>query len=147
MGIKHFGAACAACSLFAGFGIANSQEHPYSEGPVVNVASIRTVDGKTEDYLVWLATTWKAQQEAAKKAGHIIDYEVLYVEPRGPNDPDIYLVTRFKNWAALDGSIAKNDEIAKQIEGSITKANQAQFERAKIREVLGSQTMQVLTLK
>ena len=41
----------------------------YSDGPVINVASIRTVDGHFDDYLHWLATGFKKQQEAAKKAG------------------------------------------------------------------------------
>lgn len=127
--------------------VAVADEHVYSEGPVVNVAMIRTVDGKFEDYLNWLGTTWKAQQEAMKKAGYIVSYEVLTVEPRSPQDPDILLVTTYKNWAALDGSIAKGDEIAKQIEGSTAAAAKAQYERARIRTVLGSSTMQVLQLK
>ena len=139
------GAALTGLSLAAGVAIAD--EHLYSEGPVVNVAAIRTVDGKFEDYLNWLGTTWKAQQEAMKKAGYIISYEVLTVEPRTLQDPDVLLVTTYKNWAALDGSIAKGDEIAKQVEGSATAAAKAQYERAKIRTVLGSQTMQVLQLK
>jgi hypothetical protein len=53
----------------------------------------------------------------------------------------------YKNWAALDGAIEKGDAIAKQIEGSVAAASQAQFDRAKIRTVLGSTTMQVLALK
>jgi hypothetical protein len=36
--------------------------------------------------------------------------------------------------AALDGGLAKADAIAKQIEGSVTAANQAQSDRAKIRQ-------------
>jgi hypothetical protein len=72
---------------------------------------------------------------------------VLSVEPRGPDDPDIYLVTTYKNWAALDGSIAKGDEVSKIVEGSVAAANKAQGERDKIRRVLGSQTMQQLVLK
>lgn len=124
-----------------------ADDHPYSEGAVVNVASIRTVDGKFDDYMSWLATTWKKSQEAAKKAGYLVSYQVIAVEARGPDDPDIYLITTFKNWAALDGAIGKNDEIAKMIEGSLSAANKAQADRASIRRVLGSQTMQVLELK
>ena len=124
-----------------------AQEHPYSEGPVVNVASIRTLEGKFDDYMGWLATTWKKMQEESKKKGYILGYEVLSVEPRGPDDPDIYLVITYKNWAAFDGALAKGDEISKAVEGSITAANKAQGERDKIRRVLGSQTMQQLVLK
>jgi hypothetical protein len=124
-----------------------ADDHAYSEGPVVNVSRIRTVDGKFDDYMKWLDTTWKAEQEAGKKAGDVIGYEVLTVEPRTPDDPDLLLVVRYKNWAALDGALAKGDVISKQFEGSVAAANQAQADRAKIRRVLGSATAQVLNLK
>ena len=124
-----------------------ADDHAYTEGPVINVASIRTMEGKFDDYMTWLSTTWKKMQEASKKAGYIVSYEVLSVEPRGPDDPDIYLVITYKNWAALDGAIVKGDEISKQVEGSVSAANQSQSARDKIRRVIGSQTMQALVLK
>lgn len=145
---KHFRAACAALVLLASASVtALADDHPYSEGPVVNVASIRTMEGKFDEYMAWLATTWKKMQEESKKKGYILDYEVLGVEARGPDDPDIYLVITYKNWAALDGAIAKGDEISKAVEGSVAAANQSQSARDKIRRVLGSQTMQQLVLK
>jgi hypothetical protein len=119
----------------------------FNDGPVVNVASIRTVDGHFDDYMHWLATTYKKQQEAAKKAGLITGYRVFVIEARGPNDPDILLVTEFKNWAALDHLGGKLDGVSAEVEGSIEKANQSEVERAKIRTVLGSRTQQEALLK
>ena len=132
--------ACTSVTAFA-------DDHAYTEGMIVNVARIRTVDGKFDDYMKWLGTTWKQQQEAGKKAGYIVSYQVIAVEPRTLDDADLLLVTTYKNWASLDGALAKNDAIAKQVEGSVEASNQAQFDRAKIRRVLGSSTMQVLELK
>ena len=148
MSIKYRFAACAAfatlaCTSFT----ALADDHAFTEGPVVNVSRIRTVDGKFDEYMKWLDTTWKQEQEAAKKAGYILSYEVLTIEPREPDDPDLLLRITYKNWAALDGALAKGDEIAKQFEGSVAGASQAQYDRAKIRTVLGSATMQVLQLK
>jgi hypothetical protein len=71
----------------------------------------------------------------------------LIAQPQGPNDPDIYLVVEYKNWAALDGLGGKLDSVSAQVEGSVEKANQSEAERAKIRTVLGSKTMQVADLK
>jgi len=119
----------------------------WTDGPVINVAAIRTLDGHFDDYMQWLATSWKKQQEAAKKAGLILSYDVLVVEARSPNDPDIYLVTRFKNWAALDSLGSKLDKVSTEVEGSVEKANQNSSARGKIRTVLGSQTMMVAELK
>ena len=119
----------------------------YNDGPVINVASIRTVDGHFDDYMHWLATTYKKLQDAAKKKGLITAYRVIVVEARGPQDPDILLVTEYKNWAALDGLGGKTDAINAEISGSIEKASQAQADRAKIRTVLGSRTQQEALLK
>ena len=148
MRIKHRYVATIASACLAGLSIsAFADDHAYTEGAVMNVARIRTVDGHFDDYMKWVDTTWKQEQEAAKKAGYLVSYQVISIEPRGPEDADVLLVTTYKNWAALDGALAKGDAIAKQIEGSVTAASQAQADRAKIRRVLGSSTMQVLELK
>jgi hypothetical protein len=148
MSIKNKFAAIAALTGLACMSVsAYADDHAYTEGSVVNVARIRTVDGHFDDYMKWLDTTWKQEQEAAKKAGYITSYEVLSVEPRGPDDADILLVITSKNWAARDGGLAKADAIAKQIEGSVAAANQSEADRSKIRRVLGSTTMQTLDLK
>ena len=119
----------------------------WNDGPVINVASIRTADGHFDEYMHWLATTYKKQQDAAKKAGLITAYRVIVVEARGPNDPDILLVTEFKNWAALDHLGSKFDQVSAQIEGSVEAAAKSQAERAKIRTVLGARTEQEAILK
>jgi hypothetical protein len=134
--------------LFATFAtLAYADGRNYSDGPVVNVSAIKTVDGHFDDYMQWLATSWKKQEEAAKKAGLITKYQVLVVQPQGPNDPDIYLVVEYKNWAAFDGLGGKLDAVSAQVEGSVEKANQSEADRAKIRTVLGSRNMQVAELK
>jgi len=146
--LKHQLAASAAffCLAFVG-GAALADDHPYTEGPVVNVSRIRTVDGKFDDYMSFVATKWRQEQEAGKKMGDVLRYEVVTVEPRTPDDPDILLVVYYKNWAALDGSIAKADAISKLTDGSVAAANKSQADRASIRRILGSSTMQVLNLK
>jgi hypothetical protein len=140
-----------ATTAFLGLALTNfaalAEEHPFTEGQVVQVSAIRTEYGKFDDYMKFLDTTWKATQEAAKKAGYITGYKVITVEPRGENDPDIYLVIYFKNWAALDGATAKGDAIAEKVEGSVAAANKGAVDRGKIRRTLGSWTGQELDLK
>jgi hypothetical protein len=148
MSIKRKVAACAGFVCLAVMsGASLADDHAYTEGPVVNVAAIRTEYGKFDDYMNYLATTWKAEQEAAKKAGYITSYRVVTVEARGENDPDIYLVINYKNWAAFDGATAKADAIAKQVEGTLAKQNESAVGRSKIRRILGSWTGQELDLK
>jgi hypothetical protein len=127
--------------------VAVAEDHPYKEGPVVNISSIRTEYGKFDEYMAYLAGTWKKTQEAAKKAGHIVSYSVLVAEPRSEKDPDVYLVITYKNWAAMDDALAKGDAITAQIEGSNASANEHAVSRGKIRTVLGSETVQEMILK
>ena len=121
-----------------------ADDHAYTEGAVVNMARIRTVDGRCRR----LHEVAQHQLEAAtgsREEGRL-HRELpggLGVEPRTLDDADLLLVTTYKNWASLDGALAKDDAIAKQFEGSVEASNQAQFDRAKIRRVLGSSTMQV----
>jgi hypothetical protein len=94
MNIKRHSAAFAA---FVGLAVTSvaavADDHVYTDGPVVNVAAIRTEYGKFDQYMKYLDTTWKAEQEAAKSAGNIVSYRVVRVEARGENDADIYLLT------------------------------------------------------
>ena len=149
MNIKRSSAAFAA--FIIGFAVmsvpAFADDHAYTDGPVVNVAAIRTEYGKFDEYVKYLDTTWKAEQEAAKRAGDIVSYRVVTVEARGENDANIYLVTNYKNWAAFDGATAKADAIAKQVEGTLGASNRGAVDRAKIRRILGSWTGQELDLK
>jgi hypothetical protein len=140
---------CATAALLALTltGTAFADGRYWNDGPVINVASIRTLDGHFDDYMHWLATTYKKQQEAAKKAGLITAYRVIVVEARGPNDPDILLVTEFKNWAALDHLGSKLDAVSAEVEGSVEAAAKSEADRAKIRTVLGSRTEQEAILK
>ena len=143
---KRFAAFAAVLGL-AFTSVAVADDHPFTEGQVVNVSAIRTEYGKFDEYMKFLDTTWKASQEAAKKAGYITGYKVINVEARGENDPDIYLVVYYKNWAALDGATAKADSITNQVVGSLAAANQGAVGRGKIRRILGSWTGQQLDLK
>jgi hypothetical protein len=140
-------AAGALLSLTALATMAYADGRDYNDGPVETVTFIRTVDGHFDDYMHWLATTYKKQQEAAKAAGLITGYQVLVAQPHTPQDADVILVTEFKNFAALDHLGSKLDQVSTKIEGSIEKANQGEADRAKIRTVLGSDTMQVAELK
>jgi hypothetical protein len=64
--------ALAACATFAVLAFTSvsalANDHAYTEGPVVNVARIRTVDGKFDEYMKWIDTVWKQEQELGKKA-------------------------------------------------------------------------------
>jgi hypothetical protein len=137
----------AVLSLGALTTVARADGRDYNDGPVQTVTFIRTVDGHFDDYMHWLATTYKKQQEAAKAAGLITGYQVLIGQPHSPQDADIILITEYKNWAALDHLGSKFDQVLAKVEGSVDAANKSEADRSKIRTVLGSENVQVAELK
>ena len=145
--MKRIAALAAVGAIAAVSSTAWADDHAYTEGQVVNITAVRTEYGRFDDYLKYLDSTWKKSQEASLKRGYITGYKVLTAEPRGPNDPDLYLVVFYKNWAALDGGLAKGDEIAKLVEGSVTASNQGAVDRNKMRRIIGSETVQEALLK
>lgn len=73
----------AAAVLIAGVSVYAQMNRPYRNGTVWTVAFIRIKPGIDVAYMNYLASSWKAEQEAQKKEGNIISYKVLSVE--GPH--------------------------------------------------------------
>ena len=128
-------------------GAAVAAERPYKDGAVTVVSSIRTTPGHFDDYMAWLAGPWKQVAEAEKAAGLLVSYSVYTTVPRGPNDPDIYLLRTYKNMAALDDLDAKTDAIGEKIMGGQSQQNQAMIDRGKLRTVIGSEMIREAVLK
>ena len=139
-------ALAAAFALIALPAIAAS-DRGYDNGPVWDVGSIQTKDGHFDDYMKFVTTTWKSQQEALKKAGYILDYKVYVVTDPRDNEPDIFLATKFKNMAAFDTSIDEMDAFMAKHFGSQEKSNKEQADRGAIRTVRGDMLMRDLILK
>lgn len=123
-----------------------SDEKPYKDGPVVTLGYIRTKDGKLNDYLAYLGGTYRAEMEAEKKAGIILDWHVYQANPHSPNDPDVILSVTYPNFAAWDRT-ADVDAITAKVEGSLKASNQGLSDRGSIRQILGGDYVQELILK
>ncbi|MEO7386355.1 MAG: hypothetical protein ABIX37_05425 [Gammaproteobacteria bacterium] len=123
-----------------------ADERVYDEGPVIEVSYIRTKPGRFDDYMKFLATTYKTLMEAEKKAGLILDYAIYSSAPRSPQDPDLMLTITYPNMAALDRT-PDFDAVSAKTVGSMSAQNQAALDREALREVLGSQLVRKLNLK
>ena len=134
------GAAVPACA-------ADADGPAFDVGPVWDYSMIQTKDGHFDDYMAWLSTSWKAQEEALKKAGVILDYKVLLVSSPRTGEPDIILAQEYKNMAAFDRSPAEDYALQAKIFGPLPKANAEQAARGAIRTVLGDMLVREAVLK
>jgi len=119
----------------------------YEKGTVWQSVEVQTKDGHFDQYMQWISTEWKAQEEALKKDGQIVDYKVMIVTDPRYNEPDILLLTEYKNMAAFDEPVAKEYAMAEKLFGPLAKMNKEQADRASIRTVMGTTLMREVKLK
>ena len=122
------------CPLMA---LAQQAAKPYHDGPVWDIAFIRTKAGMGGRYMRYLADEWKREQEASKKAGYILDYKVIATEPHGLQDFDVILMTEYKDLASMEANAEKIEALGQQLAGGQPKVESGYQDRASYRDVLG----------
>jgi hypothetical protein len=120
---------------------------PYTEGVVVNVSSVRSEPGQFNAYMRYLAGPYRKIMDEAKTQGLITEYAFYAAQPKGPHDPDLYLVTVYPNFAVFDGLDSKMDAISNKVFGSMSAAETAEVDREKLRKLLGTELIRELVLK
>ncbi|MHB8530885.1 MAG: hypothetical protein ACYC8V_15405 [Caulobacteraceae bacterium] len=140
-------ALAAATSLMAIPALAQEGPPPYDNGPVWTYTEIKTKDGRTDDYVRWLDTGWKAQEEALKHDGVILDYKAFFVDSPRAGEGDVVLGQEWANMAAFDRSPAEVYANMRRRFGPVAKANQQEVDRGAMRTVMGEVTMREIRLK
>jgi hypothetical protein len=139
--VVAFALLCGSAAVWA------DEERPYTEGVAIDAAYVRTKYGMFDEYMKYLDGPYKKLMDEQKKAGLIVESSVYRASPKNPHEPDIILITVYRNWAAFDGLRDKVEPIEKIVYGSIDSANKGAVDREKVREILGSQLMQKRNLK
>ena len=144
---RALGALAGLFALIAVSGVALAADQPYQDGPVTVVSSIRTLPGMHDAYLRFLATTYRANMEAAKKEGIILGYNVYETSPRSPDDPNVYLAVTYKNMAAMDGLDDRMEPIMQRSFGDMAARSAAAIDREKMRRQLGTEMIREVVFK
>lgn len=144
---RALGALAALFTLVAVTGIAVAADRPYTEGTVSVVSLIRTEPGQNENYMKYLATTYKQLMDEQMKAGLIVNWSVFTARPRTADDPNIYLVTTYKNLAAMDSLQDKTDAIQERLIGNQEARDAAMVARGKMRTQIGSEVIRKVEFK
>ncbi|HZV18452.1 MAG TPA: hypothetical protein VFF84_07185 [Sphingobium sp.] len=124
-----------------------AQTYPTDPGDFWDVTGIEMLDGGDLQYLQWIASEWKKEQEFAKSKGWIKSYHVLSnLYPR-QGEADLYLVIIYGDFpnakAMLDQRKAYMDWQSK----SLDQLNKENGNRAAFRKVVGSEFLQEQLLK
>ncbi|MBK9216851.1 MAG: hypothetical protein IPM59_14880 [Chloracidobacterium sp.] len=140
------------CSLFVlmlTMSIATSAQvkRPYHDGSVWTIGVIQIKPGMGSAYMNYLATDWKRNQEAMKKAGIILSYMVISTESHSPNDWNLLLLTEYKDLATMEANEDKADNLAQTVVGNDAAQMQGYRDRLQIREVLGDRLARQIVLE
>jgi trehalose-6-phosphate synthase len=134
-------------SFFALAVTAQAQDRPYSEGTVSVVSSIRTEPGQNENYMKYLATTYKQMMDEQKKLGNIVSWSVYTTMPRTADDPNLYLITTYKNLAAMDGLQDKMEAVQAKVIGNQEARDASMAARNKMRTAIGSEVIREVVFR
>jgi L-rhamnose mutarotase len=145
--ISALGALAGVFSFVALMTSAQAADHPYKDGTVSVVSSIRTEPGQGENYMKYLATTYKQLMDEQKKAGVIVDWSVYTARPRNPDEANLYLVVTYKNMAAMDDLQDKVEAIQEKIIGNQDARDAAMIARGKMRTQIGSEVIREVVFK
>ena len=124
-----------------------AQEH-FTEGPMWNVTFIRVKPAQFDAYLTNLQQNAKVAYDEAKRQGVIMDWKVFLKQTKSSQqDWDIALALLYKNHAQMDGQAAKFEAIRDKVLGGKQAFQQATEKRSEIREIVGIELVQEVTLK
>jgi hypothetical protein len=115
-----------------------AQESSYKLGPLWTAARIDVEDGQYENYLDWLNKVWVDNQAFAKKQGWIMDYYILDNINARDGEPDLILLTRFKDFPSVAELDRRNAIINKRMSQDDHTADAASGDRKKMRRQMGS---------
>jgi hypothetical protein len=126
---------------------ATAQESSYKPGTVWEAGRIDVLPGQFENYMDWLATSWKKIQELGKAEGVVVEYHVLATNNPRAGEPDLILIVEYKDYLTTAQQEAMRKKVNALLAQDNRQASTASGERGKMREQLGSTEYQELILK
>ena len=95
-------------------------------------------DGQYENYMDWLMKTWESNQAFAKSQGWILDYHILDNVNARDGEPDLILITSFKDFPSVEEIDRRNAIINERMKQDDHSADAASGQRTKMRRQMGS---------
>jgi hypothetical protein len=147
--MKTLCAALASLALLQTGSAALAQEEapPYENGPVWQVTDIAVQYGHLPEYMQFVATGWKHEQEILKAEHKILDYKVFLNSSPRKGEGDVLLAVLYPNMAALDTTPADDMALIRKVYGSVRSATQGSDQRATFRTVQDTELFREVHLK
>ncbi|MEO7602356.1 MAG: hypothetical protein ABIS39_03705 [Sphingomicrobium sp.] len=123
------------------------QDSSYKPGTVWESSYIKVLPGQFENYMDYLATSWKKVQELGKREGAVVDYHVLSTNNARQGEPDLILIVEYRDYRTTAQQEALRKKVNAMLAQDDRTAGAASAARGPMRELLGSREYQELKLK
>jgi len=127
--------------------VALAQTSSYTPGTVWNFSSIQIEPGQFENYMDFLATTWKKSNGFGKKEGNVVSYHVFQVNNPRHGEPDLILAIESKDYLTNAEQLAIQKKYEAYMAMDQRKMDSASGERKVMRKLVGNMELQELKLK
>ena len=124
-----------------------AQSKPYHEGSVWQIQYIHVKAGMEDRYSRYLAGDWKREQEAMKKAGYVLSYKAIETESHAPTDPNVILMTEYKDLTTLEANADKMDQLGEELFGGMPKVEAGYMDRSSYRDIIGGRLGREIVLE
>ncbi len=147
MKIVHAFKLSIAAALLAFGTAASAQSSNYTPGTVWTFSNIKVEPGQFENYMDFLAKTWKKEGEFGIKEGYLVSYHVFQVNNPRSNEPDLILALEAKDYLTTAQQLAIQQKFEAYMAQDTRKMDAAFGERKVMRKLDGGMELQELKLK
>ena len=147
MKIVHTFKVSVAAALLAFGTHAFAQDSNYTPGTVWTFSNIKIEPGQFENYMDFLAKTWKKTNEFGVKEGYVVSYHVFQVNNPRSNEPDLILAIEGKDYYSNAQVLEQQKKFEAYMAKDTRKMTAESGERKVMRKLDGSMELQELKLK
>ena len=126
---------------------ASAQESAYTPGGYWNVQAIHIEDGQFENYIDYVAGTYRRSQDFARSSGWISGYDVLVNVNARQGEPDLYLITRMPRLSTPQEDVERERRINEHMSQTTREAEQGSGQRVTMRRLGSNMLLQELNLR
>lgn len=126
---------------------AAAQESAYTPGTYWTVQGIIVEDGQFENYMDYIASTYRRSQDFARTNGWITSYTILQNINRRNDEPHLYLITEFPRMATPQEEMERERRTNEHMRQTTRQATEMSGQRVKMRTLGNNILLQKLDLR
>lgn len=126
---------------------AGAQDTAYVPGPYWVVQGIYIEDGQLENYMDYIASTYRKSQDFAKQNGWISGFTILQNVNHRNDEPHLYLVTEMPKLATPQEEAERERKLNEHMQQTTREATDQSGKRVAMRRLMSNLLLQELSLR